>query len=149
MENLSVITVTIDLNVKDMDKVKDDIRQAVDRVTEFPPEVTGDKGEWRDRSMLVVKAQRVDFECVVRGYIAGSLWKEYTQARGQNPGAPVELHGYTFPPDLEESQKLPEPIFTPATKAETGHDINISFSETERIVGADMAARLRAKTLEL
>jgi len=118
-------------------------------VDEFPPDVTGDREAWRDRSMLVVKAQRVDFECVVRGYIAGSLWKEYAEARAQNPGVPVELHGYTFPPDLEESQKLSEPIFTPATKADSGHDENVSVAYMAQHAGRDTALLLERYSIQL
>jgi phosphoribosylaminoimidazole-succinocarboxamide synthase len=118
-------------------------------VDEFLPEVAGDAEEWRDRSMLVKKAQRVDFECVVRGYIAGSLWNEYAQARSQNPGSPIELHGYAFPPDLEESQKLAEPIFTPATKADSGHDENVSVAYMARHAGRDTALLLQRYSIQL
>jgi len=80
-------------------------------------------------------------ECVARGYLAGSGWKEY-----QESGT---VCGIALPPGLVESDRLPEPIFTPATKAETGHDINIPFAEAEKIVGAEMAALLRDRTLQL
>ena len=93
------------------------------------------------RSMIVRKAQPLAIECVVRGYLAGSGWKEYRQS-GTVCGLPL-------PAGLTESAELPEPIFTPATKAETGHDENITFAEAERIVGPDVAARVRDASLGL
>jgi phosphoribosylaminoimidazole-succinocarboxamide synthase len=91
--------------------------------------------------MLVHKAERIDIECVVRGYIAGSLWKDYKrQVEGK---AEARLLGFSFPSDLQESQKFDEPIFTPATKEENGHDMNISFEQMAAMVGVDIAARLR------
>lgn len=118
-------------------------------VDEYPEELRAHADALRDRSMLVVKADRVDFECVVRGYIAGSLWKEYTQALKANPGRPVELHGYSFPPDLKESQQLPEPIFTPATKAESGHDENVSVAYMAEHVGEETAKHLAEYSIRL
>lgn len=118
-------------------------------VDQFPEELKDVAREWRDRAMLVTKAQRIDFECVVRGYVAGSLWNEYKQARDRNPGRPVPLYGYEFPPDLKESQKLPEPIFTPATKADTGHDENVSYEFMARHVGDDTALQLRRLSLKI
>ena len=82
------------------------------------------------RFMLVRKAQRIDFECVVRGYLAGSGWADY-----QRTGA---VCGVRLPPGLRQADELPEPIFTPATKAETGHDINISLEEMKNSVGEDL-----------
>ena len=99
------------------------------------------------RAMLGKKAEAFPVECVARGYIAGSLWKEYRQAGGEKNGA--RLHGFDFPPGLVESARLPEPIFTPATKAESGHDINIGLSEASQIVGAKQAEELRETTLTL
>ena len=93
------------------------------------------------RSMIVKKAAPLAIECVVRGYLAGSGWKEYHA--GQT------VCGIKLPAGLKESSELPEPIFTPATKAETGHDENISFEEAARIAGADLAARARAASLKL
>jgi len=96
----------------------------------------------RDRSVIVKKAQRVDIECVVRGYLAGSGWQEY-----QKDGS---VCGIRLPAGLKESQRLPESIFTPATKEEKGkHDVNISFSEMENRVGSDVARRLRDVSLAL
>jgi phosphoribosylaminoimidazole-succinocarboxamide synthase len=93
------------------------------------------------RSMIVKKAKPLAIECVVRGYLAGSGWKEYRQS-GTVCGIPL-------PAGLTESAELPAPIFTPATKAETGHDENIPFAEAERIVGPAVAARVRDASLGL
>ncbi|MBO0683556.1 MAG: phosphoribosylaminoimidazolesuccinocarboxamide synthase [Candidatus Dormibacteraeota bacterium] len=93
------------------------------------------------RSMVVRRAQRIDFECVVRGYLAGSAWAEYRKA-GTMAGEPL-------PPGLRESERLPEPLFTPATKAETGHDENITFERMASEVGGDLAGRLRDASLRL
>jgi phosphoribosylaminoimidazole-succinocarboxamide synthase len=100
----------------------------------LPPELEG-------RSMWVKRAEMFDIECVARGYISGSGWKDY-----QRTGA---VCGIPLPPGLRESDALPEPIFTPATKAQTGHDENISFEQASSIVGADLAARLRDLTLSI
>src|SRR5512139_1810251 len=91
------------------------------------------------RSMIVKKAQPLAIECVVRGYLAGSGWKEYRQSQ--------TVCGIRLPPGLTESAELPDPIFTPATKAETGHDENISFAQAEKIVGAALAAQARDASL--
>lgn len=93
------------------------------------------------RSMIVKKAQPLAIECVVRGYLAGSGWKEYAENQS--------VCGIKLPPGLQESSELPQPIFTPATKAETGHDENISFLESETIVGKDIAAKARRASLDL
>jgi phosphoribosylaminoimidazole-succinocarboxamide synthase len=93
------------------------------------------------RSMLVKKANPLAIECVVRGYLAGSGWKEYRDRQ--------TVCGIKLPAGLKESSELPEPIFTPATKAESGHDENIPFEEAARIVGADIAERARAASLKL
>jgi phosphoribosylaminoimidazole-succinocarboxamide synthase len=93
------------------------------------------------RSMIVKKAQPLAIECVVRGYLAGSGWKEYQKSQ--------TVCGTKLPPGLTESAELPEPIFTPATKAESGHDENISFAEAERIVGPDLARQARNSSLKL
>jgi len=91
------------------------------------------------RSMLIRKAKRLDVECVARGYLAGSGWVEYRDT-GKVCGIPL-------PSGLQESDELPEPIFTPATKAETGHDINIPFEEVVEMVGETAASVVRARTL--
>jgi len=93
------------------------------------------------RSMIVKKAKPLAIECVVRGYLAGSGWKEYRQSQ--------TVCGIKLPPGLKESSELPEPIFTPATKAETGHDENISFEQAAGIVGKDIAERVRAASLRI
>jgi phosphoribosylaminoimidazole-succinocarboxamide synthase len=93
------------------------------------------------RSMLVRKAERFDAECVVRGYLSGSGWKEYAST-----GA---VCGIALPEGLSRSEKLPEPIFTPATKASEGHDLNIGFERFSRIVGEAHAEALRDKSIEL
>ncbi len=101
------------------------------------------------RTMLVKRATPLAIECVARGYIAGSLWKEYRAAREQSDGATVRLHGLELPADLQEASPLPEPIFTPATKAHAGHDENISFEQACAIVGRETATHLRECTLRL
>ena len=93
------------------------------------------------RSMLVRKATPVPVECVARGYLSGSGWKDYLATGG--------VCGVPLPAGLRESDRLPEPIFTPATKAATGHDVNISEAEAGRLVGADLVATLRRLTLAL
>ena len=93
------------------------------------------------RSMVIKRAQRLDIECVARGYLSGSGWVDY-QKTGSVCGIPL-------PKGLRESEELPEPIFTPSTKAASGHDLNISFEEVGGIVGADTAARLRDSTLAI
>jgi phosphoribosylaminoimidazole-succinocarboxamide synthase len=95
----------------------------------------------RGRTMLVRKTEPVPIECVARGYLSGSGWKEYQQT-GSVCGVPL-------PAGLRESDRLPEPIFTPATKAESGHDVNISEAEAGRIVGTELVARLKALTMEI
>jgi phosphoribosylaminoimidazole-succinocarboxamide synthase len=93
------------------------------------------------RSMIVKKAKPLAIECVVRGYLAGSGWKEYRASQ--------TVCGIKLPPGLKESSELPEPIFTPATKAETGHDENISFQQAAGIVGGQIAARVRDASLKI
>lgn len=97
--------------------------------------------EFAGRSMWVKRARMFPVECVVRGYLVGSGWKDY-----QKTGA---VCGIQLPAGLRESDQLPEPIFTPATKAESGHDENISFEETAKIVGGDTAAKLRDLTIQI
>jgi len=108
---------------------------------EFPAELK--KYEYlRDRSMIVKKANRVDIECIVRGYLAGSGWKEYQKSQ--------TVCGIKLPAGLKDSSKLPEPIFTPSTKEEGGkHDENISFEQSAKIVGQDTAKKLSDYTIEL
>jgi len=98
-------------------------------------------GPLAQRSMIVKKAQPLAIECVVRGYLAGSGWKEYRAAQ--------TVCGIQLPSGLKESSELPEPIFTPATKAEAGHDENISFAEAAKIAGADIAEAARSASLRI
>ena len=93
------------------------------------------------RAMWVKRCEMIELECVARGYISGSGWKDY-----QRTGA---ICGIPLPAGLKESDQLPEPIFTPATKAQTGHDENISFETAASLVGADLAAKLRDLTLSI
>ena len=110
-------------------------------VREYPAELRAHRDVLDGRSMLVRKTAPVPIECVARGYLSGSGWKEYV-ATGAVCGVPL-------PAGLRESDRLPAPIFTPATKADSGHDINISEQEAGRIVGVDLVSRLRDLTLAL
>ncbi|MFI5253271.1 MAG: phosphoribosylaminoimidazolesuccinocarboxamide synthase [Bacteroidota bacterium] len=110
-------------------------------VDEFPPECLPYKEQLRGRSILVKKTKPLAVECVVRGYISGSGWNDY-----RKNGA---ICGIKLPPGLVESQKLPEPIFTPATKADLGHDENINFEETVKIIGKEQAEIAREKTIAI
>ena len=110
-------------------------------VDQFPKPLLPFREQLEGRSMLVKRAEMIEVECVARGYIAGSGWKEYRE-NGTVCGIPL-------PAGLRESDKLPEPIFTPATKAQTGHDENISFERTCSLIGADLAATLRERTLAI
>ena len=93
------------------------------------------------RAMLVRRAERVDAECVVRGYLAGSGWAEYQRAR--------TVCGHQLPDGLREADRLPEPIFTPSTKAEVGHDENISRAQLADLVGAELAGQLEERSIAL
>ena len=108
-------------------------------VADFPagaqgPEVVG-------RSMLCRRAEMLPIECIVRGYLSGSAWKEYRTSG--------TMHGVALPAGLRESDRLPEPVFTPSTKAASGHDVNISFDEAVELVGEDVATRARDLSLAL
>ncbi len=108
---------------------------------DYPPEAKQHANELRGRSMLVREAEPVLIECVARGYITGSGWKEYKETG--------TVCGITLPKGLVESDQLPEPIFTPATKADTGHDENISFERAAGIAGLELMTALRDVTLSL
>ena len=110
-------------------------------VAAMPPAFAAQSKQLTGRSMLVRKAQVVPFECVVRGYLAGSGWKEYRQ-RGT-------VCGIALPAGLQECQKLPEAILTPSTKAETGHDENIGYEQMAAQTGAKLAAELRERSLDV
>jgi phosphoribosylaminoimidazole-succinocarboxamide synthase len=110
-------------------------------VNEYPEPLRKYQDQVRGRSMLVQKAQMIDVECVVRGYLSGSGWKDY-----QKTGA---VCGINLPAGLRDSDKLPEPIFTPASKATTGHDENISFHEMCKRTGPELAEELRDLSIRI
>ena len=110
-------------------------------IADYPPQLQPYRAQLEGRSMLVKRARMVDIECVARGYLAGSGWKEYQQSR--------TVCGIPLPAGLRDGDKLPEPIFTPSTKATTGHDENISFERVVSQLGAGLAARLRDLTLTI
>ncbi|HUU15497.1 MAG TPA: phosphoribosylaminoimidazolesuccinocarboxamide synthase [Terriglobia bacterium] len=110
-------------------------------VGDYPPELRPHLGQLDGRSMLVEKAQPFPIECVARGYLAGSGWKDY-RATGA-------ICGVKLPAGLTESAKLDEPIFTPATKAQSGHDENITWQQAVAVVGQAAAEKLRDQTLDL
>jgi phosphoribosylaminoimidazole-succinocarboxamide synthase len=110
-------------------------------VDQFPAELTPHRDQLAGRSMIVVKAQPLPVECVVRGFIVGSGWKDY-KASGS-------ICGIRLPAGLRESERLDPPIFTPSTKAEQGHDENISFEAVEKTIGAELAVEVKAKSLAL
>jgi phosphoribosylaminoimidazole-succinocarboxamide synthase len=111
----------------------------VDRMGELP--AGADRDVLAGRTMLVRKTNVVPIECVVRGYLAGSGWKEYRQHG--------TVCGIRLPAGLKESSQLPEPIFTPATKEESGHDINISYERMVELVGRDVADELRKRSIDV
>ena len=108
---------------------------------EFPPPFDKFKDELTGRSMIVRKTQALPIECVVRGYVSGSGWKDYRTTG--------KICGLQLPAGLRESERLPEPIFTPATKAATGHDENISFEYAASLIGKELAEKVRGVSLEL
>lgn len=112
-----------------------------DELSAMPPEFAAQADVLRGRTVLVKKAVVVPVECVVRGYLAGSGWKEYQTSRS--------VCGVSLPAGLRQSEQLPEPIFTPATKEESGHDQNISFEQMVDITGAELAEELRRRSLNV
>ncbi|HEY3380060.1 MAG TPA: phosphoribosylaminoimidazolesuccinocarboxamide synthase [Armatimonadota bacterium] len=110
-------------------------------VDEYPPALQPYRAQLAGRSMLVRRLQIVPIECIVRGYLAGSGWKEYRQSG--------TVCGMTLPAGLRESDKLPTPIFTPSTKAESGHDLNISPAQAAELVGTEIAEKLEALSLAI
>jgi phosphoribosylaminoimidazole-succinocarboxamide synthase len=108
---------------------------------DFPAALAPFRDELRGRAVLARKARVIPFECVARGYLAGSGFREYKAA-----GA---ICGIELPPGLERASRLPQPLFTPATKAETGHDENVDFAAVESALGPELAATLRDLTLDL
>ena len=117
------------------DQMKDIIENHIvsSKVEEFPPELQKYGEMLEGRSVLVKKAEVVPVECIVRGYISGSGWASYLEDG--------TICGITLPAGLKESARLPSPLFTPSTKAETGHDINISFEEVVNVVGTETAGK--------
>lgn len=111
-------------------------------VEKYPDQLKPYKKILKDRSMIVYKAKVIPIECIVRGYITGSAMKEYKKTG--------KVCGISLPPGLREADKLPEPIFTPSTKAEKGqHDINITFEKMVKLIGKDLAEKLRDISLKL
>ena len=110
-------------------------------VPDLPAALKNYREELAGRFMIVRKAKRIDFECVVRGYLAGSAWKEYQESQ--------TLAGEKMPPGLRESEKLATPIFSPATKVEAGHDENITFDQMKKDLGDELATKLHDASLEL
>jgi phosphoribosylaminoimidazole-succinocarboxamide synthase len=123
------------------DLLKDVIPNHVLSATEFPAPFDQFTDELAGRSMVVRKTKPLPIECVVRGYVSGSGWKDYRVAG--------KICGIPLPTGLRESDRLPEPIFTPATKAEGGHDENISFEQTASIIGKELAHKVRALSMEI
>jgi phosphoribosylaminoimidazole-succinocarboxamide synthase len=123
------------------DLLRDVIPNHVVSGTELPAAFDAYREDLAGRSMLVRKTEPLPIECVVRGYVSGSGWKDY-QATG-------EICGIALPGGLRESDRLPEPIFTPATKAATGHDENISFERAASLIGNERAQRVRDISLEI
>lgn len=111
------------------------------QVDEYPEELHKHREKLEKRSMMAKKTKVVPVECVVRGYLAGSGWKEYK--------AVGKTSGIKLPTGLKQSGRLDEPIFAPATKAEEGHDINISFKEMQKIIGSNRAKKIKSVSLEL
>ncbi len=123
------------------DLLKDVISNHVLSATDFPAPFDKFKDDLAGRSMIVRKTQPLPIECVVRGYVSGSGWKDY-RATGK-------ICGIALPTGLRESDRLPEPIFTPATKAASGHDENISFDRAASLIGKDLARKVRDVSLEI
>jgi phosphoribosylaminoimidazole-succinocarboxamide synthase len=123
------------------DLLKDVFPNHVLSTTNFPAPFDAHKDDLAGRSMIVRKTQPLPIECVVRGYVSGSGWKDYRLTG--------KICGITLPSGLQESDRLPEPIFTPATKAATGHDENISFEQAAALIGRELAERVRAVSLEI
>lgn len=123
------------------DLLKDVIPNHVLSATDFPAPFDAFHGDLAGRSMVVRKTQPLPIECVVRGYVSGSGWKDY-----KSTGKICDI---ALPSGLRESERLPEPIFTPATKASSGHDENISFERAASMIGEDLVERVRAVSIEL
>lgn len=119
-------------------------------VASYPQVLHKYKDDLENRSMLVRKAKRIDLECVARGYLVGSGFKDYKAILKSNPSLKtVDLYGNSIPANLQMADKLPKPIFTPATKEDSGHDENISFGRMAGMVGERLASQLRDATLAI
>jgi phosphoribosylaminoimidazole-succinocarboxamide synthase len=123
------------------DLLHDVIPNHVLSATEFPAAFDAYRDDLAGRSMVVRKTQPLPIECVVRGYVSGSGWKDYRSTG--------KICGIALPAGLRESDRLPEPIFTPATKAVTGHDENISFEQAALLIGKELTERVRAVSIEI
>jgi phosphoribosylaminoimidazole-succinocarboxamide synthase len=123
------------------DLLRDVIPNHVISATDFPAPFDAHRDELASRSMVVRKTQPLPIECVVRGYVSGSGWKDYKSTG--------KICGMALPAGLRESDRLPEPIFTPATKAVSGHDENISFEQAASLVGKETAQRVRSVSMEI
>jgi len=123
------------------DLLRDVIPNHVLTAADFPPELTAYRAQLDGRSMVCQKTKPLPVECVVRGYLSGSGWKDY-RATGK-------VCGISLPAGLRESERLPQAIFTPSTKATAGHDENISFDEAESRIGGEVAEHVRAVSLEI
>ncbi|MDD4908875.1 MAG: phosphoribosylaminoimidazolesuccinocarboxamide synthase [Candidatus Omnitrophica bacterium] len=110
-------------------------------VEKFPAQLSKYRDELRHRSMLVKKSRLIPVECVVRGYLSGSGWKEYRTSRS--------ICGVNLPAGLKESDKLPEPIFTPSSKEEVGHDINVTFEHIQKQIGKDTAGKIKDASIAI
>ncbi len=152
-DRISAFDVILPTEVKDKGKVLNKISEfwfdfvkdiipnhiITTKYEEFPKDFQTE--EFRDRSMLVKKLKMLPIECIIRGYITGSGWKSYKEDG--------TVCGIKLPAGLKESEKLPEPIFTPTTKATEGHDMNISFEEVCNLIGKDLAEEVKSKAIEI
>ena len=123
------------------DLLRDVIPNHIVTSTDFPPSLDAYRAQLEGRSMLCQRTKPLPIECVVRGYLSGSGWKDY-RATGK-------VCGIALPKGLQESERLPEAIFTPSTKATTGHDENISFDQAISTIGGELAEKVRAVSLEI
>lgn len=112
-----------------------------DRVEDYPKQFHKHKDLLKGRSMMVKKANPFPVECIIRGYLSGSAWKAYQKSH--------VLFGYELPDDLKNSSRLPSPIFTPSTKASSGHDINITYEEMQNMIGEDISRKLKVVSLAI
>jgi len=111
------------------------------KLDQLPSRLLPYRDQLAGRSMLVKKTSPIEIECIVRGYLSGSGWREYVKSGG--------VAGIPLPPGLKESERLPEPVFTPSSKNTQGHDVNITYEEMENRIGTDLASTLREKSLKL